>query len=412
MDIKDRLRALESLTNTRHRGFSAPHPVEQEKISIDAIVEGRTVANEHGSFFYIEQDHQPDYQHGVVRLSDFLVGNPAHLGTIGLNQSFSNTDPRKILFIDTETTGLSGGSGTYVFLVGVGYFVADTFRVAQFFMNDYNEEAALLAGLNALIRQFELIVSYNGKSFDAPLLVSRNIHQSMKSPLLDIPHFDLLHVVRRLWKHRLAECSLGYAESMLTGTYRTGDIPGYLIPQVYFEYLYRGNAKPLLPVLYHNRQDILSMVAILVRAMQLLERPHEMCRNADDIMSVAKLYERSCNWQTAIVLYETFLAGSSDSNQLLLRVGWNYKRLHEWEKAADVWRGYIAKCSFHPLPYIELAKHLEHRQRDYRQAAQLVAKALQELHILESLQRSRQWQEDRADLEKRRERLSQKIKAV
>jgi uncharacterized protein YprB with RNaseH-like and TPR domain len=348
---------------------------------------------------------------GNVEVAQFLQQSASFLPYVGLNAALEKISLNKILFIDTETTGLSGGAGTYVFLVGFGYFVNDHFRVGQLFMNDYDEEGALLTELNEVVADHELIVSYNGKSFDAPLLLSRNIVQGFKSPLSTILHFDLLHAVRRLWKHRLAECTLGTVENEMIGSFRHGDVPGYLIPHIYFNYLRSKDAAPLKPVLYHNRQDILSMVALLTKALSLIEKPLERCQTVKDVLAIANIYEKWQQHDKSISLYTDVLRQSdttTEHNEVRLRLARAYKKLCRWQQAADVWRQCLTTGPYHPLPYIELAKHCEHREKDYHSAKGLVVKALQEMRILQTLGRDTAWQIYREDLERRLVRLTGK----
>src|SRR5262249_33194494 len=143
-------------------------------------------------------------------------------------------DPSRIAFLDTETTGLSGGTGTYAFLVGIGTWRSSGFLVEQFFMRNFDEEAAVICPLEERLSQVKVVVTFNGKCFDLPLLESRFVMHRRDWPLADGIHLDLLHPSRRLWKLRLKDCSLANLEREVLGFEREEDIPGYLIPQVYF----------------------------------------------------------------------------------------------------------------------------------------------------------------------------------
>ena len=178
----------------------------------------------------------------------------------------------RVAFIDTETTGLAGGSGTYAFLVGVGMFEDGAFVLRQFFLRGPWVEQPLLASVASLLHGVEAVVSYNGKSFDVPLLAGRFSLHGMPDPLREAPHVDLLHLARRVWRERLPDCSLGEVERGALGMRRSAaDVPGHLIPELYFSYLRSGDAAPLKGVLHHNELDICSLAALLARIDDLLE---------------------------------------------------------------------------------------------------------------------------------------------
>ena len=167
----------------------------------------------------------------------------------------------RLLYLDTETTGLAGGTGTYVFLVGAGFFDGDTFEVRQYFMRDLDEEPALLAAVGGLLGQFDGVVTYNGGGFDLPLLETRFVLARRRFPA-DVFHLDLLGSARRLWSTRLADCRLGTLERHVLGFTREDDLPGALIPSAYFDYLRRKQPGALPRIFEHNRHDILSLAAL------------------------------------------------------------------------------------------------------------------------------------------------------
>jgi len=413
MDIKDKLRQLDSLALKRDTGRAQPSTAVKPNIA--SVIAGTAAHNDFGSFRLVEESFAEDYQHGAVAVSDLLQRDAASFPIVGKNADLGNIDLSRLLFIDTETTGLSGGAGTCAFLVGVGFFEEGRFRVQQFFMNDFHEEAAMLHALNELVQRFDCLVSYNGKSFDLPLLISRNILHGLASPLTDLRHFDLLHTVRRLWKHRLSECSLLNVEKHLTGMQRSSeDIPGFLIPQTYFQYLRRKDATPLKPVFYHNQQDIIAMAALLNLALAFVEQPVENASHAADILALGNLLQGLNRFEESVALCEAYLQrGTPDihRHKLLLLMGRNLKRLRKFPQAAAVWHRYIETERFHPLPYIELAKHCEHRTRELQKAQKYVDKALAELAVLEQLGIKAEWAAYKEDLLYRRRRLQAKSAA-
>src|SRR5690606_37808519 len=173
-----------------------------------------------------------------------------------------------------ETTGLSRGTGTYAFLVGVGRFVEGDFRLRQFFMRDYDDEYPMLEALRAELAEAEAIVTFNGRSFDWPLLETRSTMNRLRLPRL--PHLDLLYPARRLWRPIIGGCRLSELEGAVLGLERHDDVPGYLIPQLYFDFLQTGDATPLTGVLVHNRLDILSMAALVGYVGQAISSPRTL----------------------------------------------------------------------------------------------------------------------------------------
>ena len=188
-------------------------------------------------------------------------------------------DPRALLFVDLETTGLAGGAGTYAFLVGCAFFEPHGFRTRQYFLPGYQHERRLLAEVEALVRASASLVSYNGKSFDVPVLETRYQFNRLTPPFDGVPHVDMVHPARRFWRGMAASpgawpetdsCRLVTLERTLFGVRRLGDVPGYEIPSRYFDFMRSGDASPLEPVLEHNRLDLISLAALTFRAVRLL----------------------------------------------------------------------------------------------------------------------------------------------
>ena len=190
-------------------------------------------------------------------------------------------DPRRALFLDTETTGLSGGAGTVAFLVGLGRVEGDRFAVYQYLMPNYGAEPLLLEKVAALVREAEALVTFNGRSFDVPLLRSRFVMCRMEDPTRDMPHLDLIHPARRAWKLRLKDCSLGHIEESVLGIRRENDIPGSEVPERYFSFLKSGDMSLLEDIVSHNRQDIVSLEALLARLSRAYAAPLEQTSMLD-----------------------------------------------------------------------------------------------------------------------------------
>ncbi len=314
-------------------------------------------------------------------------------------------DPRKILYLDTETTGL-GGSGTVAFLVGMGYLTDGGFEVHQFLMRDYPEEPALLRHVAAGLGRFDLLCTFNGSTFDVPLLESRLRMNRMDPACLGLPHLDLLHLCRRLWKLRLGRCNLGRLEEIILGQPREDDLPGSEVPARYFEYLKTGRQDLLQDVLRHNAQDIMSLCVLLNHMAELYLHP-ETVRFGEDVYSMGRALEKTGHPEQARACYR--LAGRGRmSVPASAALASSYRRSGERENAVRVWRDMVASGRGGAGPYIELAKYEEHVRRDARAALALAEAALARLSE-PSLREDSAVQETRNAIQYRCERLRRKL---
>ena len=232
-------------------------------VPVEDLIGGALESNDAGSFFVISQSHplprglSPAWPDAAARRAlTTLTGDP----------DLEDFELAQALFIDTETTGLAGGTGTYAFLIGCGWLEDGALRVEQYFMRDHADEPAMMAHLARLISRFDWTVSFNGKSFDLPLLRTRFIMNRTRTALDALGALDLLHAARRLWRHQLPRRDLGTLEREILGVQRELDVPSHEIPDIYFRYLRTGDASELVPVMAHNRQDMVSMAALLARA--------------------------------------------------------------------------------------------------------------------------------------------------
>src|SRR5262249_35440553 len=231
----------------------------------------------------------------------------------------------RTLFVDLETTGLSGGAGTVAFLVGVGWFDLGAFQVRQFLLTSYASERALLCAVAECFDAAALLVTYNGKTFDVPVMETRWLFHRMPMPLESVRHFDMLHPARRLWRTRVAEanpraptndgggCRLGTLERVLCDVTRVGDVPGMEIPARYFRFLRTGDARPLEPVLEHNRLDLISLAAVAAHAVELVEHGSGRCRDAAEGLALGRVYERAGAIERAMACYD-FAANDRRAN--------------------------------------------------------------------------------------------------
>lgn len=286
----------------------------------------------------------------------------------------SELAPDRILYLDTETTGLSGGAGTVAFLVGLGYLTEDGFLVHQYLMRDYPEERFVLENLNAILPQFDAVCTFNGKTFDLPLLRTRLRMNRMDASLLDMPHIDLLHLARRVWKLRLGRCNLSRLEEVIFGQPRVDDLPGALVPERYFSYLKSGDFSLLTDVLDHNRQDIASLCRLLTHMAMMYAEP-EAQTHEQDVFAMGVALEKNRHVEQARRCYRLASRGltrASSHKQLAL----SYRRTGEYAQAKAAWLEMIRLGEGWIEPYVELAKLYEHRERDIDAACEITRRAL------------------------------------
>jgi len=397
MDLKSRLEKIAQLKKNINKIAQSQkeesiHIVNQE-IKIEEVVSGKFISTPFGDSFIRENYFPQDYRCGEVELFQILQSSAETISSLARDDRLKKIDINKTLFLDTETTGLAGGAGTYIFLVGAGYFEGDQFCVRQYFMRDYNEERALLSAVNELLSNFEAIVSYNGKNFDVPLIQSRFIMSGMKLNLENPGHFDLLYPARRLWKRRLENCSLSTVERDILGVIRENDVPGYLVPEIYFRYLKTKDARALKQVFEHNLQDILSLVALVSRMCFLVEDPLNNTKYGMDIFSIGKMFDEEKRYEQCTHYYTEALKhnlAEEETLEILRLSSFAYKRQGEWEEAEKIWKKIIERSpEFIYYPYEELAKYYEHHLKDCQKAETIIEEALyivENIFIREKLQ--------------------------
>jgi len=282
--------------------------------------------------------------------------------------------PERLLFLDTETTGLSHGAGTVAFLVGVGFITGDDVTVRQYMMRDYDEECFVLRRVLQDLNACQVLVTYNGRSFDMPLLQTRFVMHRMRANTDEIPHADLLHTARRVWKLRLRKCSLAALEDMIFHEPRADDLPGAEVPQRYFDYLKSKDFSLLEDILKHNAQDIASLARLLFKLAALHENPLS-AEHLQDIYSLGRVYEKRGRLQTARMCYRAADAGTMSALSRE-RLADNLRRERRMEEAAAIYEKMIAAHQGGAKPYIALCKLLEHRLRAPAAAADIARRGL------------------------------------
>ncbi len=365
---------------------------KEQKLDVDRValrdfaseIGGEIVTADNGTYLEIVTDFSSKYLHGVKALQTILANRQVSFDCFETSGGNGCADCEQLVFIDAETTGLSTTAGTVAFLIGVGYVTGDIFRVHQFFLPDYADEPALLDAVTELVDGKTVVVSFNGKSFDLPLLEARYIVQRMSTPFARMRHLDLLHVSRRFWRGRFVDNTLQTLEKELLNVYRYNDTPGYLIPQLYFDYLRTGEPEPLAGVMLHNRLDIVTLLFLMQTIQSYLEDAERfdyyspldalmISRHLSRKGEIEKAVEVACRQFNGQVKHETELT-------LALHLYRSQKRLGRHQEALTTVlhiRQSFGETRLFALE--EAAKIFEHRLRDYAAASQLVLEALEYL---------------------------------
>jgi uncharacterized protein YprB with RNaseH-like and TPR domain len=387
---------------------SEQHEVaEHAQAAVEQWLGGDVVETAHGRHFETEKLYERHRRHGSADIGS-LAELPEDLLAAISGGAAPPAPPVEWAFLDTETTGLAGGTGTCAFLVGVGRITPEGFRVRQFFMRDYSEEASLLDALARHLARFRVLITYNGKTFDQPLLETRYRLNRSRPPFGKLEHLDLLHGARRLWKLRYESCRLVDLESHVLGFEREGDVPGALIPYLYFEYLRTQRAARLLPVFHHNAIDILTLACLTAIVPLAFKDPANLpFRHGSEIAGIARWLRQAGDLEQARNLFRSAI-GADLSDDLLFRTLWDLaaleRKLGAQEQAVAIWNDLAAARNPFRIPALEeLAKHHEHRQRDPVRALEFTRAAL--AHISAN-------QEDSPALRQREQRLVRRTRSL
>ncbi len=407
MNIGDILRLRASLTERLRTG---PDQVPATAPALESLVPGRWVQSPLGRCFVSERRYPLSHQHGDLPLGDLLTSSGAPWPEL-----FFRGEPfdlSRAVLLDTETTGLGRGPGTFCFLVGLGQIEGDEMVVRQYLAPDYGDEPYLLELVSGAIEGSSGLISFNGASFDVPLLDARFILNGYaRSPLTHRPHLDLLPVARRLWRGMLASCALVALEQDILHVPRSqDDVPGYLIPGIYQDYLTYGETEGLARVMLHNVVDVLSMVSLSARAARVLAE--DSAREPSpyrDPVALGRLYEAQGQPEEALAAYrQGVVAGDSASRgEARQRLAMLLKRLGRWDEAVAEWHAALEGDALEP--YVELAKYLEHQKRAWAEARALVQRAI--LGVREGRLRCRSRAEALGELRHRLNRLERRLAA-
>lgn len=331
------------------------------------------------------------------------------------DETLASIAPTRILFLDTETTGLAGGTGTVPFLVGIGSFEEGGFRVRQYLMRDYDEEPAVLRALHDEIKAFQAVATYNGKSFDLPILHARFVINRLHPRLSGLPHADFLFSARRFWREMLPDCRLITVEAQIFGRTREDDIPGDQIPYVYFDFLRGQRMHRMRPVLNHNAEDIVTLAKIAARTCRMLRDPFTETGHGLELAAAGRFFAAAGNWEQACACWDHARINGNLPRQhrgLVSRsLSLLYKKMDRLAEALAIWHE-LAETANDLRAYIELAMYYEHTAQDYATALRMTNAGMA---LLENLDES-EWDYplNRRDLlekmKHRRGRLTRKLK--
>jgi uncharacterized protein len=358
---------------------------------ISGLRGARVLETPFGETVVVERRFEADEHYGRVKVGacasfdaralTLLTGRPTPAPVEG--------ERRSPVFLDLETTGLSGGAGTVAFLVGCGAFEDGAFVVRQFFLPGFAGERALLHAVAAFLEGSPCLLTYNGRTFDVPVMDTRWLFHRLPFPIGALPHVDMLPPARRIWKQAVdgaeRSCRLVHLEDELLGVRREGDVPGWEIPQRYFEFVRSGNAAVVEPVLLHNRLDLMSLAALTWLAQRLVSEGADAAEDACECLALGRLYERAGEPARAEAAYRratSHLVGDRASRETALHaLAVLLRRSRRHAEAAEAWHELLALGHGRSAAAREairsLAVHHEHRARDLEAARAYALRQLQ-----------------------------------
>ena len=386
-------------------GFLARHSAERDggsprrdssgdTVNAAITLGGAVVEHSDGAVIVVDREYRADLLHGRTPIGEIVStiteGDDAMQLMAKAWPSASGIGGR-LLFLDLETTGLFSGAGTQAFLIGCAAIEGTSIRVRQFLLPGFEHERTLLNEMQAWAKSHGALCTYNGRTFDVPLIETRFMFHRVPCPLDGVPHLDMLHPARRMWRQRPlatgtpdpddSSCSLGVLEKQIAGLHRVGDVPGYEIPSRFFKFVRTGDARPLEAVMEHNRLDLISLAAVLARAIVLITRGPSAAITAQEAYGLARVYERGGEFDNAeasllrtIEFAKRVGAEPEVHGEALRRLAWVRRRDRRPHEAAEAWNelAVLPRCAaaLRREAKEALAIHHEHRLKDLRSARQ------------------------------------------
>lgn len=346
-----------------------------------AVLDGEWRERDGQRFVVVDRRYTPGHRHGHSAVVDSAPDDDGCWPALSILEP--SLTPGRLLFLDLETTGLAGGAGTYAFLVGCGWFEYGGFRVRQYLLTGFGAERALLQDVAETVSQAAGVATYNGKTFDVPLMETRFLFHRMSATFEGLPHVDMLHAARRLWSDPDTSCRLTTLEHTLLGHAREGDVPGFEIPGRYFNFVRTSDARPLAGVLEHNRLDILSLALMTARLADLLAQGAVSARTGREALGLGRMFDRAGMTDAAFSCYEAAAILGEDVEtvgEALRATAVILRRQRRYDTAAEAWRRILA---LRPCPpglardaAEALAVHHEHRVRELDVARRFALESL------------------------------------
>ena len=409
MSIKDKLGRLDA---TGRRETQAPRSEDwvarvQQELDVKVIREDKSI-------LLLKENYFPVYNDPVFNSFQKRGFETDKLHLIASDLPAAIHNFRKCIFFDTETTGLAGGTGTYPFLIGIGHIELDHIVVRQYLLPEFGYEWLMLKYVDQAFSGFDFTVSFNGKSFDLPLLRNRFVLNRMETVIDDKTHIDALHAARRIWKSRLPACDLQSLERHILNVDRIGDIPGEAIPQIFFEFIRKRDAFLLRDVLEHNYHDIVNMVLLTLRIAAICQSPETQLKHPLDLYSMATYLFRCKRYEESLSLlrqlFEAEQAVSADlQGKALFMMAMASKKSGDSQGARNYLSQLIERNVLHPPVIEELAKYYEHEDRDYEVANDIVETGIRYLETILQLDPQSPFGRALPGLKHRQQRLLRKI---
>jgi uncharacterized protein YprB with RNaseH-like and TPR domain len=344
----------------------------------DILPPGETESSPLGSHYTIRVVHPHDYFHGKVLLSR-LSSSDLHSFMNLMHERGAVPSRDRIIFLDTETTGVQSSAGICPFLVGLGYFTGDEFHILQYFLRDFDEEPSMLYALSQFMERFDMVVTYNGAAFDIPLLENRFTLARLDSPLKNVTHLDLLFSARRLWRNGHGSCRLIALEREMISFMRGPDVPGSMIPRAYFDYLQHKPSLTLKGVFSHNVYDVVSLAALTIHACDRVVLEPAVLDDPLDLYSLGRILQNSQSWLRSIQLYEMALAGGLPEptrQKAMENLSVVHRRAGNHERSMEICAELMALPEFSMTGYEGAAIYYERVARDFESALRIVEEGL------------------------------------
>ena len=387
-DKFSRLAALKPARQESARPERGPLRAPGEEEALGQLLGAGLERNRFGEHLAIRNWYStPEYIEPSVIALELLSRTPDE--SLSRKMRTALEDPSKWLFLDTEATGLAGGTGTYAFLVGLAWWDAGGLQLEQFFMRDFTDEYSVLLELATRIKERPVLLTFNGKSFDWPLLENRFIMtRSIGTPKL-AAHLDLLHPARALWKLRLGSVRLVEIERRVLdarrlGWHREDDVDSALIPQHYFDYLRGGAAAPLARVVRHNQMDLRGLAALFGRINSMLSESPDILTECEslDLFGLSRFFERRGDRERAesVCAQALTLGLPGDVRPTAQKaLAGMAKRRGDYQRAAEIWEEMLANGQDEAHACEQLAIYCERRAKDLDRAMEYARRGLAEL---------------------------------